>query len=217
MAAAADEALGDVQRRNKPHKAHQQQAQGGTEWNEQKRRLEENEKRARRNNLIIIGKKREQYRLREKVELWIERELRVSCKIIRAWKIRNTKEEMIGIECENSEKWREIMTNKSKLKGTEIYIEKDLTWQERETRRKLIGFAKEQAGKEKKTLVRDIQVIIEGQIWRWNERENKPFQTGKEWRRTEPKERNKEDEDNSMEHSGRQEHQPQNMGEFERI
>ncbi|KAJ8671574.1 hypothetical protein QAD02_002833 [Eretmocerus hayati] len=109
------------------------------------------------------------------------------------------------------------MTNKSKLKGTEIYIEKDLTWQERETRRKLIGFAKEQAGKGKKTLVRDTQALIEGQIWRWNERENKPFQTGKEWRRTEPKERNKEDEDNSIEHSGRQKHQPQNMGIFERI
>ncbi|KAJ8685129.1 hypothetical protein QAD02_020922 [Eretmocerus hayati] len=88
---------------------------------------------------------------------------------------------------------------------------------ERETGRKLIGFAKEQAGKGKKTLVRDTQAIIEGQIWRWNERENKPFQTGKEWRRTEPKERSKEDEDNSMEHSGRQKHQPQNMGIFERI
>ncbi|KAJ8685005.1 hypothetical protein QAD02_020798 [Eretmocerus hayati] len=133
-----------------PARAQLQLAQGNTEWNELKRGLEEDEIRATRNNLIIIGKNMEQFRLRERVEQWIEMELQVSCKIIRAWKIRNTKEEMIGLECENSGKWREIMTNKSKLKGTEIYIEKDLTWQERETRRKLIGFAKEQAGKGKK-------------------------------------------------------------------
>ncbi|KAJ8677545.1 hypothetical protein QAD02_013332 [Eretmocerus hayati] len=61
---------------------------------------------------------------------------------------------MIGLECESSEKWKEIMTNKSKLKGTDVFIEKDLTWQEREIRRKLVGFAKEQAGKGKKTLTR---------------------------------------------------------------
>ncbi|KAJ8685405.1 hypothetical protein QAD02_021198 [Eretmocerus hayati] len=177
-----------------PIREQQQRTQVSTEWIELKRRLEENERRARRNNLIIIGKKMEQYRLREKVEQWIGKELQVSCKIIRAWKIRNTKEEMIGIECENSEKWREIMINKSKLKGTEIYIEKDLTWQEREIRRKLVGFAKEQAGKGKKTLVRDTQAIIDGQIWKWNEKENKPFQTGEmdqNGRVDQPKEQNK--------------------------
>ncbi|KAJ8688102.1 hypothetical protein QAD02_023897 [Eretmocerus hayati] len=109
-----------------------QQAQVNPEWRELKRRLEENERRARRNNLIIIGKKMEQTRLKESVEQWLGEQLQVICKVNRAWKIRNPKEEMIGIECENSEKWKEIMTNKSKLKGTDIFIEKDLTWQERE-------------------------------------------------------------------------------------
>ncbi|KAJ8677126.1 hypothetical protein QAD02_012913 [Eretmocerus hayati] len=130
-----------------------QQAQVNPEWRELKRRLEENERRARRNNLIIIGKKMEQTKLKESVEQWLEEQLQVTCKVNRAWKIRNPKEEMIGIECENSEKWKEIMTNKSKLKGTDVFIEKDLTWQEREIRRKLVGFAKEQAGKGKKTLI----------------------------------------------------------------
>ncbi|KAJ8678670.1 hypothetical protein QAD02_014457 [Eretmocerus hayati] len=94
----------------------------------------------------------EQTRLKERVEQWLEEQLQVSCKVIRAWKIRSPKEEMIGLECLSSEKWKEIMTNKSKLKGTDVFIEKDLTWQEREIRRKLVGFAKEQAGKGKKTL-----------------------------------------------------------------
>ncbi|KAJ8666736.1 hypothetical protein QAD02_008398 [Eretmocerus hayati] len=131
------------------------QAQVNPEWRELKRRLEENERRARRNNLIIIGKKMEQTRLKERVEQWLEEQLQVTCKINRAWKIRSPKEEMIGIGCENSEKWKEIMTNKSKLKGTDVFIEKDLTWQEREIRRKLVGFAKEQASKGKKTLARN--------------------------------------------------------------
>ncbi|KAJ8679354.1 hypothetical protein QAD02_015141 [Eretmocerus hayati] len=119
------------------------QAQSNPEWRELKRRLEENERRAKRNNLVIIGKKMEQTRLKERIEQWLEEQLQVSCNIIRAWKIRSPKEEMIGLECESSEKWREIMTNKSKLKGTDVFIEKDLTWLERVIRRKLVGFAKE--------------------------------------------------------------------------
>ncbi|KAJ8684223.1 hypothetical protein QAD02_020015 [Eretmocerus hayati] len=101
--------------------------------------------------------------------------------------------------------------------GNRFIIEKDLTWQEREIRRKLVGFAKEQASKGKKTLVRDTYAIIEGQIWKWNERENKPFHTGKEWKRAETNNRDEKDEDNIMEHSGRQKHQPKNMGVLERI
>ncbi|KAJ8666324.1 hypothetical protein QAD02_007986 [Eretmocerus hayati] len=100
---------------------------------------------------------------------------------------------MIGMKCEISEKWKEIMINKSKLEGSDIYIEKGLTWQEREMERKLIGFAKEQAGKGKKTL------------------------TGKEWRRAEPKEGKEENEDNSMEYSGRQRYQPQDIGLFKKF
>ncbi|KAJ8677164.1 hypothetical protein QAD02_012951 [Eretmocerus hayati] len=68
-----------------------------------------------------------------------------------------------------------------------------------------------------KPLARDTHAIIEGQIWRWNERENKPFQTGKEWKRAETKNGDETNEDSSMEHSGRQKHQPRNMGLFERI
>ncbi|KAJ8677801.1 hypothetical protein QAD02_013588 [Eretmocerus hayati] len=158
----------------------------------------------------------EQTRLKERVEQWLEEQLQVSCKVIRAWRMRSPKEEMIGLECESSEKWKEIMTNKSKLEGTDVYIEKDLTWQEREIRRKLVGFAKEQAGRGKKTLVRDTHAIIHGRIWRWNERENEPFQTVKEWKRTEASSREK-NEDNIMEHSGDQKHQSQSMGIFGRI
>ncbi|KAJ8671781.1 hypothetical protein QAD02_003040 [Eretmocerus hayati] len=107
------------------------QAQSNPEWRELKRRLEENGRRAKRNNLVIIGKRMEQTRLKERVEKWLEEQLQVSCRVIRAWKIRSPKEEMIN-----------------------VFIEKDLTWQEREIRRKLVGFAKEQAGKGKKTLAR---------------------------------------------------------------
>ncbi|KAJ8684136.1 hypothetical protein QAD02_019928 [Eretmocerus hayati] len=104
-----------------------QQTQKGTEWGALKRKLEENERRAKKNNLMIIGKKLGQAILKESVEQWLEKDLQVTCKVIRAWKIRSKKEEIIDIECKNSEKWREIMTNKRKLKGSKIYIEKDLT------------------------------------------------------------------------------------------
>ncbi|KAJ8686059.1 hypothetical protein QAD02_021852 [Eretmocerus hayati] len=88
------------------------EAQEGAEWTTMERKLEECEKRAKRNNLITIGKKLEQTRLEEKVEQWLEKDIQVTCKIIKAWKIRNKKEEMVGIEYENSDKWKEIMMNK---------------------------------------------------------------------------------------------------------
>ncbi|KAJ8671647.1 hypothetical protein QAD02_002906 [Eretmocerus hayati] len=144
------------------------------------KRLGESEKRARKNNLIMIGKKMDRMRLKEKVEQWLEKDIQVTCRIIKAWEMRKNKEEMIGMECENSDKWEEIMIKKSKLKGTDRYIEKDLTWQEREIRRKLKGFAEEQMDKGKETIVRDNHVIISEQIWRWSDREIEPFRTGKE-------------------------------------
>ncbi|KAJ8672253.1 hypothetical protein QAD02_003512 [Eretmocerus hayati] len=90
---------------------------------------------------------------------------------------------------EENEGRKEIMVNKKKLKGTEIYIERDLTWKERDTRRKLKEFAKEQIQKGRKAITRDTHAIIDGQIWKWSERENKPFQTGKTWKGTQRQER----------------------------
>ncbi|KAJ8670880.1 hypothetical protein QAD02_002139 [Eretmocerus hayati] len=177
------------------------QEERGKDWNIMERKLEENERRARRNNLMITGLKMETYRLKERLEHWIEKELQVTCKILKAWKVKGSKEDMIGMECDNGIKWQEIMMNKEKLKGTEIDIERDLTWNERDTRRKLKEFAKEHIQKDGKAITRDTHAIIDGQIWKWNELENKPFQAGKTWKRIQGKEGEKKNTDTSMEHS----------------
>ncbi|KAJ8672291.1 hypothetical protein QAD02_003550 [Eretmocerus hayati] len=100
-------------------------------------------------------------------------------------------------------KWAEmgrIMMDKKKL----LQIEKDPTGKERETRRKLKEFSKEQIQKGRKASTRDTHAIIDGRIWKWTELENKPFQTGKAWKRNRGQEGKKKHTDTSTEHSGRE-------------
>ncbi|KAJ8684716.1 hypothetical protein QAD02_020509 [Eretmocerus hayati] len=86
-----------------------------------------------------------------------------------------------GAECEKESMKREIMIDKKKLKGSEVYIDKDLTFKERGIRRKLKAIAREQVEKGKRATVRDDAIIIDGCLWKWSEKDQNIFQTVKKW------------------------------------
>ncbi|KAJ8672386.1 hypothetical protein QAD02_003645 [Eretmocerus hayati] len=143
-------------------------------------RLEDPEKRARRNNIIIHGIAWQGENIREKIQEWIKEKLGIEVVIIRCWKIKG-QEKTEGAECEKESMKREIMINKKKVKGSEVYIDKDLTFKERGIRRKLKAIAREQVEKGKRATVRDDAIIIDGRLWKWSEKDQNIFQTGKKW------------------------------------
>ncbi|KAJ8685351.1 hypothetical protein QAD02_021144 [Eretmocerus hayati] len=121
--------------------------------------------------------------LKGNLERWIDVNLDIQGQIIKAWRIKgNEGTNMIGAECESETMKKDVMLNKSKLKGSEIYIENDMTWQQREVRRKLKEKAKEAKGQGKKAVVKGELLIIDSQIYKWNEMEKKIFHTKREWK-----------------------------------
>ncbi|KAJ8670940.1 hypothetical protein QAD02_002199 [Eretmocerus hayati] len=143
-------------------------------------RLEDTEKRARRNNIIIHGIAWQGENIRERIQEWIKEKLGIEVVIIRCWKIKG-QEKTEGAECEKESMKREIIINKKKLKGSEVYIDKDLTFKERGIRRKLKAIAREQVEKGKRATVRNDAIIIDGCLWEWSEKDQNIFQTGKKW------------------------------------
>lgn len=68
------------------------------------------------------------------------------------------------VKIENNEKRKEIMKNKYKLKGEKIFIENDLSQEERKTQEKINRQAKEKKEKGEEVKVGMGRVKINGKI-----------------------------------------------------
>jgi hypothetical protein len=98
-------------------------------------KMEQREKPERKNNIIITGIRRN---IERGVEEWLEREIGVKVNVKEAFKINKDKMMLAKIECWEQKK--NNMLNKSKLKerkGERMYIDDDLTNEERKTQKKL--------------------------------------------------------------------------------
>jgi len=65
------------------------------------------------------------------------------------------------------------MRRKKKFGSRKIYIDNDLTREEREVQRKLREVARGERANGKRTRVGYSRIEIEGQIYIWNEKENR--------------------------------------------
>jgi len=71
----------------------------------------------------------------------------------------------VVIRLENGEEKKEVMKNKYKLKGKSIFIENDLSWEEKNIQVKINKWMKEQKGKELEAKVGVCRVRVKG-TWR---------------------------------------------------
>lgn len=90
-----------------------------------------------------------------------------------------------------SEMKRKIMRNKWKLRGEEVWIEEDLTWEERRLRWKMRQFAIKKEKRGKKVRIGERGMWIEGVWWRWDEKREKMMDgRGRDWERIERRSEN---------------------------
>jgi len=125
----------------------------------------------RRRNIIIKGVPREKDDWRWGVEKLLK-EIGAEVKIGELRRIntgREDKGEMVWLRLEREEDKRLVWENKKKLKGRNIWIEEDLSWKEREVRRKLGVIAAGERRKGKKVWVEVDRIKIERVWWRWDE------------------------------------------------
>ncbi|KAJ3666912.1 hypothetical protein Zmor_002335 [Zophobas morio] len=114
--------------------------------------------------------------LREAIEIFMEKRMDVKVKIERANKIAN---DMIVCEIESLPKKIEIFKSKARLKGTQIYINDDLTLTQQKIQAAIRKMAKEHKEKGHKVKLGCTKLISDGNtfIWHNEEKRLKPQKT----------------------------------------
>jgi hypothetical protein len=137
-------------------------------------KMEQREKKERKNNVIITGIGAKSGNIERGMEEWLEREIGVKVNVKEAFKI--NKDKMMLAKIESWEQKKNILLNKSKLKEKEderMYIDDDLTKEERETQKKLRELAREERNRGKRVKIGYRKIQINGEWFRWDEREEK--------------------------------------------
>lgn len=134
------------------------------------RNLEREQKEKRKNNIIIKGTKFANQNLREEVKQFLNDKLNVEAEISFVKLIKTGQKENILAKIETQQQKKEIMKAKAKLKNEKemIFIENDLTFEERKVQRQIIIQAKQQKeeGKEIKIGYHKLKI---GNAWhKWD-------------------------------------------------
>lgn len=90
------------------------------------------------------------------------------------------KVEMVIVKLENEEMKKKIIRNKWRLRGEEVWIEEDLTWEERRTKWKMRQFAIKEERRGKNVRMGEGGLWIDGVWRRWDEEEGVLEGKGKE-------------------------------------
>jgi len=123
----------------------------------------EKEKEERKDNITIRGWGKVEKVEKENVEEFLKDRLGLEIKV-KGCKVDG---KVIVVSLNSSEDKKEIMKGKSKLKGGNIFIDNDLTWEERKTQERINKWVKEQRGKGKEVRSGLARVRIEGRWRRW--------------------------------------------------
>lgn len=162
-----------------------------SEWQEEKKKLEDRlskmeqkmevgERKIRMNNLVIVGVEEVlagKEDVKTEVLSFFKEKLEVEPKIAKAYKIGQNR---CVVEMEQNESKAEVMKNKKKLKGSRVFINDDLTIQERKIQTQLRNKAKEEREKGRQTTVGYKKLWIDGKKFVWNEITNELQQKASE-------------------------------------
>jgi hypothetical protein len=129
-----------------------------------------------RKNIIFRGLEIKENEARLGLREIIQKEIREKLGIVNAktktvrslGKDEGNRQRPILLEMEDVEGKIEIMKNRTKLKGTKIFLEDDLDWESRQIQRKLIEIAKTQRERGKKAKVVTGMIWIDNEGWVWN-------------------------------------------------
>ncbi|XP_014222235.1 centrosomal protein of 120 kDa-like [Trichogramma pretiosum] len=128
-----------------------------------KKLVNEKEREERRLNVVIKGCKGMSENVKVEVEKLLQDKIGVKVHFEAAWK---SGQVVIG-RCQNAEQKEEIMRGKAKLVGSTIFIDNDLTFEERKVQERINRWAREQRDKGKEVRVGLGKVCVNGKWIRW--------------------------------------------------
>ncbi|KAK4872933.1 hypothetical protein RN001_014962 [Aquatica leii] len=138
-----------------------------------KKRLEAQEKNSKKNNIIIKGTTAQDNNLKVWLKELIKKETGARIEVETVYKIGKQKPKMVITKLKNFEQKMEVIKNKYKLGGKNIYIDSDLTYEEQKTQEIIRKIAKEEKNKGNSIKVSYKKLEINGVKYIWNEEKNK--------------------------------------------
>lgn len=134
-------------------------------------KYEVEEKQKKKKNLVIKGLKLA-HNMEEDVKKLFSEQLQSQVEINNIH-IRNKGKgnEIVIVEMTNWEQKQKIMAAKNKLKGTNIYIENELTWEERKIQWEIRSIAKEMRAAGKRVKIGYQKLISNGEVYVWEKNE----------------------------------------------
>lgn len=133
-------------------------------------RLNHLENKERRNNIVVKGVKFNETNLKQEVENFLKKELNLSTKIIEVELIKpKTVETFVVAKVGSWQEKMEIMKGKHRLRGTQRYIDDDLSREERKVQLELRNIAKREREKGNEVKVGYKKIFINKERWNWDE------------------------------------------------
>ncbi|KAF2885784.1 hypothetical protein ILUMI_20389 [Ignelater luminosus] len=133
----------------------------------------ENER--RKDNIVINGLKvaNEGQLQCEDIESFLENNLKVKTKLKSVKEIKIASgQRIVMAKCEALEQKLQIIKAKSKLKGTQCFIEDDLTKEERKIQAILRNKARNEREKRNTAKIGYTKLIVNDEVWEWNGKDN---------------------------------------------
>lgn len=131
-------------------------------------KIKTQEREKRRKNVVIRGIEKGERTTKEAVEEVIKGRLRMIGGIKNVKMIGKTGSEAL-VELDSLETKIELMSRRSSLKGSSIYLDDDLSWEERQVQRELRKEAMKEREKGKKVIVRYGRICVDGRWIKWEE------------------------------------------------
>jgi hypothetical protein len=162
----------EIKKENKEMKEKLQDTKKTLEWIEKERR---------KNNVVMSGmfmNTNDPAMLKDGIENFLKEHVKTDTKAKAVTKIA---EKTYVIELENENDKKKVMQNKSKLKdykAERVYINDDLTKEERDKQRQIRLMAQEEKGKGRAVKTGYNKVTIDGIEWKWNTDAKKLEKTG---------------------------------------
>lgn len=148
------------------------------------KRLEGMEKKTRRNNIVITGiddLKTDNGDIKEHINNILRDKLDVEAKIRETYRVGRNK---CVVEMENIGEKIKIVKNKNKLKGSQLYINDDLTVQERKIQMEIRKVAREEKEKGKNVKIGYMKLTIGDEQYAWNHESNQLQEVQRRFERT---------------------------------
>lgn len=150
--------------------------------------IREKEKVERANNIVIKGIRRGGIVSKEGVKEFLKEKLGIDTVVIGCRVIGS----VIIAKMENGEAKEEVMCNKSKLKGENLFIENDLTWEERKIQERIYKWVRREKEKGREVKAGYAKVRVEGKWVKWEDMERKFWRQERNKEEKAEKERNEE-------------------------